>query len=230
MAHGLFQQPASRLLRPRPGAPCSDRPGRPGAPGWPARLAGLVLLILALSGAACSSTGTGGAGSSLAELTNPFLGPDNSDWLVGPVSRIATPDEIKGYLALRDDAAASAFIQQFWERRNPGRGASNPVLATFEERCEVADRKFTEGGLQGRRTDRGTILVLYGAPMKTGFEVAPAANQSAIEVWRYSPSAPPGLDGKQPDPTYRFTRRGDLTVLYVPRPGTQPLVPAAPPP
>jgi GWxTD domain-containing protein len=220
----------------RPRTAAADRPAWPRLPKRVrprsplATLAGSVLLALALAVLGCSTTGTGSVTSSLAELTNPFLGPDSSDWLVGPISRIATADEIKSFLALRDDAAAAAFIQQFWERRNPRQGAANSVLATFEERCEVADRKFAEGGLLGRRTDRGTILVLYGTPMKTGFEVAPAPNQSAIEVWRYSPSAPAGLDGKHPDELYRFTRRGELTVLYVPRPGSQPLVPVAAPP
>lgn len=191
-----------------------------------APLAALALIVVCLVCVACAGGGAPvSASTSLGELSNPFLGPDYSDWLVGPIARIASAEEVKTFLALHDDGAAATFVQQFWERRNPNRGGANPVQATFEERCEVADRKFSEGGLQGRRTDRGTILVLYGPPAKTGFEVAPSPRESAIEVWRYNPTAPAGLDGKHPDELYRFTKRGNLTVFYTPRPSM-----AMPPP
>jgi GWxTD domain-containing protein len=194
-----------------------------------------ALACLALAGlaglacAGCASVGGGGAGSvaAQAELTNPLLGPEYSAWLIGPVARIATPAEINAYLALRDDREAADYVQKFWERRNPRPGSRNPLLALFDERAEVADDKFNEAGVLGRRTDRGTILVLYGPPAKTGFEVPPRPNDPAIEVWQYGANAPAGLDGKRPQAFYRFAKRGDLTVLYVPRPGTR-LVPRTP--
>jgi GWxTD domain-containing protein len=190
--------------------------------------AGLLVAAAAFACQACASAAGGGA--ALVELVNPALGPDYSTWLVGPVARIASADERRTFLALRDDAAAAAFVQQFWERRNPGRGAGNPVLAAFDERREAADRKFSEGGVVGHQTDRGTILVLYGPPAKTGFEVALVPNQPGIEVWEYGAKAPAGLDGKQPDHYYRFSKRGDLTVFYTPRPGTQLGTPRTSPP
>ena len=198
------------------------------------RRARAALLALAcLAGAACAGGGgpIGSVGSvgAMADLTNPFLGPDYSAWLIGPVARIARPDEIKTYLALHDDGEAAAFIQQFWERRNPKPGQPNPLLARFEERSEVADKKYSEAGLLGRRTDRGTIFILYGPPGKGGFEVARRPTDPPIEVWQYAANAPAGLDGRHPDPFYRFTKRGELTVLYIPRPGSEPLVPAPPP-
>jgi GWxTD domain-containing protein len=178
-----------------------------------------ALLAAAFFGClACAGGPANNVAASLGDLANPFLGPDYTNWLAGPVSRIASADEIKSYLALHDDTAAAAYIQQFWERRNPTKGPANPALIAFDERCEVADQKFSEGGLLGRRTDRGTILILYGPPIKTGFEVAPSPRESAIEVWRYSPTAPTGLDGKRPDELYRFTKRANLTVFYTARP------------
>ncbi|HEY6322594.1 MAG TPA: GWxTD domain-containing protein [Thermoanaerobaculia bacterium] len=200
-----------------------------------ARLAALaqaaMLALACLAGASCSGGGAGSVGSigAMADLTNPFLGPDYSAWLIGPVARIARPEEIKTFLALHDDGEAAAFIQQFWERRNPKPGQANPLLARFEERSEVADKKYSEAGLLGRRTDRGTVFILYGPPGKGGFEVARRPTDPPIEVWQYGASAPAGLDGRHPDPFYRFTKRGELTVLYVPRPGSEPLS-AAPPP
>ncbi len=185
---------------------------RRGTPSPAAALACAVCLLCALL-AGCASGGAGNA--SAGDLTNPLLGPDLSIWLIGPVAHLATPEEVQQYLALRDDARANDFIQQFWDRRNPTKGPGNPVRAAFEERCDVADHKFTEGGVLGRRTDRGTILVLYGPPAKTGFEVPPRPNMSGIEVWDYAAGAPAGLDGKRPDRAYRFIKRGELTVRYL---------------
>jgi GWxTD domain-containing protein len=179
--------------------------------------AALVLAAVALAFLACAG---GPAGSrSAGDLINPFLSPEHSAWLVGPVAHIATPEEVRAYLALRDDAAATAFVDRFWASRNPTPSApNNPVLDAFDERSQVADVKFSEGGVLGRRTDRGTILVLYGTPAKTGFEVSPSPRDPGIEVWIYSPQAPAGLDGKRPQTAYRFIKRGEVTVFYTPRP------------
>lgn len=175
-----------------------------------------LLLALVLAGAAACSSGA--PARSAADLTNPFLGPERSSWLIGPVARIATREEIDAFLALRDDAQAEAFIDRFWESRDatpdePG----NPLRQAFDERAAEADRLYSEAGYRGRRTDRGTIHVLYGPPSKTDFEVSPLPRGPAIELWTYTSGSPAGLDGKRPAPAYRFIKRGDLTVFYVPR-------------
>lgn len=177
------------------------------------RLASLALVVL-IGAQACSSAP---AGRSAADLTNPFLGPELSSWLIGPIARIATPEEAQAFLALQDDAQAQAFIQQFWAKRdaNPDK-PGNPLEEAFQERAAEADRLYTEAGFRGRRTARGTIYVVYGPPTGTEFEVSPNPNDSPIEVWTYSATAPTGLDGKRPIPSYRFIKRGDLTVTYIP--------------
>jgi GWxTD domain-containing protein len=175
-----------------------------------------LLLVLALGGAlACSS---GAPARSAADLTNPFLGPERSSWLIGPLARIATREEVDGFLALRDDAQAEAFIDRFWASRDATPNEpDNPLRQAFEERAAEADRLYSEAGYRGRRTDRGTIHVLYGPPSKTDFEVSPLPGDPAIELWTYTSAAPAGLDGKRPASAYRFIKRGDLTVFYVPR-------------
>ncbi len=185
---------------------------------------------LALLAFACAGGGTGTPSRTFAELLNPFLGVERSSWLVGPVSRLATPQEVDEYLQIRDDGQAEAFIEQFWARRDaapdkPG----NPLREAFEERAADADRLYSEAGYLGRRTDRGTIYVLYGAPGKVDFEVPPMQNDPPIEVWVYGSDAPAGLDGRRPVGRYRFTRRGDLTVTYVPRDLSDPRVRLQPP-
>jgi GWxTD domain-containing protein len=173
---------------------------------------GPTLVLLALLAAGC---GGGASSRSRAELTNPFLGPEHSAWLIGPVARIATPDEIREFLALQDDRQAEAFVQAFWDHRDPARDKpGNPIREAFDARSEDADRKYSEAGLLGRRTDRGAIYVVYGPPSKVEFEVSPIPNGSPIEVWTYGADAPSGLDARRPG-IYRFVKQGDRTVLYV---------------
>lgn len=178
-------------------------------------LTALGLLAGLASLAACGGGVTASRG--VADLANPLLGPEFTSWLVGPISRLATPEEIQAYLALTDDSQAREFIERFWEKRDatPGR-EGNPLRTAFEERAASADRMFSEAGYLGRRTDRGTIFVLYGRPSQQDYEVAPSPEEPPIELWVYDEKAPAGLDGRRPG-SYRFTKRGDLTVLYVPR-------------
>jgi GWxTD domain-containing protein len=183
------------------------------------RALALAALVLGVALAGCASGGGGhlpGVEHNLAELTNPALGPDYSQWLVGPIAYLATKDEVAAYLGLKEDKAAESFIEQFWARRNPKGRSENAVLQTFEERGTEADRLYTESGFLGRRTDRGTIYVLYGKPQTIDFEVPPASGAPPIEVWKYALNAPAGLTGRPPSPVYRFMKRGDLTVFYIP--------------
>jgi GWxTD domain-containing protein len=173
--------------------------------------------LLLLTGLLAAGCGGGAAPRSLADLTNPFLGLETSSWLIGAVSRIATPEEIEAYLALRDDAAARAFIESFWAKRDPAPDKpGNPLREAFEERGTTADRLYSEAGFLGRRTDRGTIYVLYGPPSKVDFEVSPTPGEPPIELWQYGPAAPTGIDARRPAASYRFIKRGDLTVTYTP--------------
>lgn len=188
-----------------------------------------AFLLLALLAAGCG--GGVSTSRSLTELTNPFLGPENSVWLVGPIARIATPAEIQDYLALRDDAQAEAFIDTFWQRRDPsGEKPGNPFRETFERRAADADRLYSEAGYLGRRTDRGLLYVLYGRPEKVEYDVSPVPNGPPVEVWSYGSGSPSGLDGKRPAGTYHFIKSGDLTVSYFPGIRSGPFVlPSEPP-
>jgi GWxTD domain-containing protein len=179
-------------------------------------LLGLAAVPLLAGALACGSAAP--RATSAADLTNPFLGPEQSSWLIGPIARIASPEEIRTYLALTDEAQATQFIDRFWAQRDPNPGKpGNPLREAFDERSLEADRLFTEAGFRGRRTDRGTIFVVYGPPTKTDFEISPAPGEPAIEAWTYAGTSPAGLDGKKPASLYRFMKRGDLTVTYVPR-------------
>jgi GWxTD domain-containing protein len=171
-------------------------------------LAALVAALAVLGMAGCGSTSTGSTTDPVGR-TNLRLGPDHSHWLLGPIARMATPEEIDAYLALDDDFAALELVDAFWSRR----GAE--ARRSFEQRVQAADRRYGEGGVLGRRTPRGTIHVLYGEPESIEFEI-PLEGGEPVVVWEYPEDAPVGLDGKTPDRFYRFRKRGDLTVPYQP--------------
>lgn len=195
-------------------------------------LLGLAAVPLLAGALACGSGAP--RTTNAADLTNPFLGPEQSSWLIGPIARIATPEEIKAYMAISDEAEATQFIDRFWAERDPNPGKpGNPLREAFDERSAEADRLFTEAGYRGRRTDRGTVFVLYGPPTKTDFEISPTPHDSAVEAWTYAGTTPAGLDGRKPASLYRFIKRGDLTVTYVPRESSDPRLrerPGLPPP
>jgi len=191
---------------------------------------GTALLLLALLAAGCGGGG-GSISLSRAKLTNPFLGPEYTAWLVGAVSRLATPQEIQEYLALKDDGQAGAFIEAFWERRDPApEKPGNPLRDAFDRRSAEADRLYSEAGLLGRRTDRGVLYILYGPPQKVDHEVSPVPNGPPVEAWIYGSGSPAGLDGRRPAGVYRFIKAGDVTVSYTPGFRTGPLVPPSEPP
>ncbi|MDX1382474.1 MAG: GWxTD domain-containing protein [Thermoanaerobaculia bacterium] len=152
------------------------------------------------------------------ELLQPFLGASYSQWLVGAVGRMATPEEIDGFMALRADAEAEAFVAEFWRRRDPDPDAAgNPTKELFDQRVAEADRRFSEAAYSGSRTDRGTILILYGEPERISFEEQRDVSEPDVELWQYPKKAEEGLDGRRPQRKYRFARRGDLTTFYRPR-------------
>jgi GWxTD domain-containing protein len=174
-----------------------------------ALVAGLVSLFLLVPGLQAARE------PSIGELTNFALSPELSQWLVGPVSRIATESEIRQYLAVDDDDAARKFIEDFWRRRQSDEIAwpDEQPRAVFDRRAEEADRLFTEGVNLGRRTDRGGIHVLYGPPAEKKFESDPNIRMGPLEVWEYGKKSEKGLDGKRPKRLYRFVKSGDVTVL-----------------
>jgi GWxTD domain-containing protein len=150
------------------------------------------------------------------DLTNTHLSPALAPWLVGAIGRMAKPEEVEGWLELRDDAAASAYIEQFWSRRDPDPARpGNPLRELFEEREREADRRFSEAGYLGRRTDRGGTFVLYGEPTKVEFEIARREGEPPVERWDYASAARVGLNGRRPLAEYRFVKKGDLTVFFV---------------
>lgn len=153
-----------------------------------------------------------------ADLFNPLLGLEYSHWLVGPVADVATAKEVNAYLALASDEEAARFIDDFWARRAEGYGFfDKKPRQVFEERAAEADKRFSEGALPGRNTDRGKVWVVYGEPAEIVFEKPIDEGVPTLEVWKYAKDAGEGLDGQPPKRVYRFVEIDGSKVLFTGR-------------
>lgn len=177
---------------------------RPATERW------LVLVSMALLAMALAPLGAavGQEFGDRFEWTNPLLGPRYAQWLVGPISQIATAEERQAFLALENDQEAAAFIERFWSERR------SPLRAIYERRAEEADRRYSEGAYPGRKTDRGALYVLYGDPATVEYEEFRNVEEPDVELWRYAKDAEVGLDGNKPRRLYRFAKDGDLTRMF----------------
>jgi GWxTD domain-containing protein len=85
-------------------------------------------------------------------------------WLDQDVKWIITPQERKAFLSLSNDEERDAFIEAFWQRRNPN--PNSPVNTYKEEyyrRIAYANEHFSDGE-PGWKTDRGMIYIKFGPP------------------------------------------------------------------
>ncbi len=117
-------------------------------------------------------------------------GRSYSQWLVGPSRawRRARRSTATWRCRRRRGARLSSRPSG---RRDPTRRAGNPLRELFESARAEADSRFSEAGYAGRRTDRGTIYMLYGAPKaRCDFEIAAARASRALEVWTYDADVP----------------------------------------
>lgn len=142
------------------------------------------------------------------DWTNPLLGPRYAQWLVGPIGYIAGEKGRAEFLALTSDQSAEEFVGRFWS------GQRADLEALYERRAAEADRLYSEAAYPGRRTDRGTLYVLYGEPSEIEYEQYLNVEDPPVELWSYSKGASPGLDGTRPRKLYRFAKDGDLTRLF----------------
>lgn len=207
---------------------------KPWKGGSGGRAATLALLGIVLAAAPVTS---GLKQRDAADLTNFFLGPELAQWLVGPIAHLASEKERRDYLALNEDSEAAAFVAGFWERRGPNLvfPPTGPKI-TFYERAQEADRTYSEGTRLGRRTDRGTVFILYGPPDSIEFGSSPTRGGEPVEVWNYS-TREKGLDGNKPDRRYAFRKEENLTGFFplsavkIPRKTRSPIrAPGIPPP
>ena len=107
----------------------------------------------------------------------------NLDLAINALRHIATDDEVSqmhGFLS-----TDSKKFQEFWNKKNPDTTrAYNPVMAEYYRRVDEAIQKYSMAKeVDGYRTDRGRILILFGHPSHIDRSLKPTSVPT--EVWTY---------------------------------------------
>ena len=85
-------------------------------------------------------------------------------WLNQEVPYIITDEERKSFMSLSNDEERDAFIESFWQRRNPNPDSpENEYREEHYRRIQYANDHFA-AGKPGWKTDRGHIYIAFGKP------------------------------------------------------------------
>ncbi|MDE1156301.1 MAG: GWxTD domain-containing protein [Acidobacteriaceae bacterium] len=85
-------------------------------------------------------------------------------WLDEDVRWIITDEETRSFKSLTNDEERDAFIEEFWQRRNPNpESLDNEYRDQHYARIIYANEHFA-AGKPGWMTDRGHIYIAYGKP------------------------------------------------------------------
>src|SRR6266403_5542573 len=118
-------------------------------------------------------------------------------WLNEEVAYIITDEERAAFKQLSNDEERDNFIEQFWLRRDPTPDTvENEYKEEHYRRIAYANEHFA-AGVQGWRTDRGRIYIVFGAPDSTDShpsggtyyrpqeEGGGSTSTYPFETWRY---------------------------------------------
>jgi len=147
-----------------------------------------------------------------AEKADPY-----QRWLNEEVVYIISDAERGAFLKLATDEEREHFVDQFWEVRNPTRGAAeNAFKEEHYRRIAWANEHYrTASGRKGWQTDRGYIYIAYGPPDEieshpSGGNPATSQPPYPFEYWWYK-----HVDGVGDAVSIRFIDRmgtGDFHV------------------
>jgi GWxTD domain-containing protein len=88
-------------------------------------------------------------------------------WVDEDVRWIISDQELKAFKTLSNDEERDAFIEAFWQRRNPNPDSpENEFREEHYRRIAYANEHYA-AGKPGWMTDRGMIYIKYGAPDST---------------------------------------------------------------
>jgi GWxTD domain-containing protein len=97
------------------------------------------------------------------ELRQELKGPYKT-WLTQEVPYIISDEERKAFMSLSNDEEREAFIENFWQRRNPNPDSpENEYRDEHYRRIQYANDHFA-AGKPGWKTDRGRIYIMWGKP------------------------------------------------------------------
>uniref|UniRef100_E6QKA5 GWxTD domain-containing protein n=1 Tax=mine drainage metagenome TaxID=410659 RepID=E6QKA5_9ZZZZ len=85
-------------------------------------------------------------------------------WLTQDVAYIISDEEARAFKNLSNDEERDAFMEQFWQRRNPNPDSpDNEFREEHYRRIAYANEHFA-AGKPGWKTDRGRIYISWGKP------------------------------------------------------------------
>jgi len=130
-------------------------------------------------------------GLALGVATASDLPKRYQDWLTGPTSYLLTRPEREAFLHLATDQEREAYVERFWELRNPEPNSGrNEFKEEFYRRIAYANAFLgREAGSDGWRTDRGRTYILLGRP-QTSMSYLGHQELYPVELWFH---ANPGL-------------------------------------
>jgi len=118
-------------------------------------------------------------------------------WINEDVRWIITNEELSAWKKLATNAERDAFIEGFWQRRDPTPDTEeNEYKDEHYRRIAYANEHFA-AGIPGWRTDRGRMYIMYGKPdtidshpmggpyMRPAEEGGGNTETYPFEVWRY---------------------------------------------
>ncbi len=141
--------------------------------------------------------------------------PPVKKWGKGPVSYLLAEQEEKGYKKLKSEEEREAFIEEFWERRNPREmEVPNPFQARFYARVDSVDRLLKEQGIPaGWKSDLGRVLILLGQADDFQLAAVDAGGGAQASPEVAGPDRGFGTGGG-PDPQAGQQRTVKITMLY----------------
>jgi GWxTD domain-containing protein len=103
---------------------------------------------------------------------------------IDALRHIATEAELDSINAFSSSKSMKAFMA-FWRKRNPDTTrAYNPAMAEYYRRVDETIKRFSSANeMDGYRTDRGRIYILFGSPSFTNRLLKP--NSVPTEIWTY---------------------------------------------
>jgi GWxTD domain-containing protein len=97
------------------------------------------------------------------ELGQELKGPYKK-WANEDVRWIITDQEMKAFKSLSNDEERDAFIEQFWQRRNPDPESPENTFRDENYRRIAYSNEHFAAGKPGWMTDRGHMYIAYGKP------------------------------------------------------------------
>ncbi len=131
------------------------------------------------------------------------------------ISYIATDHEKDIFLMLDNDRDRQAYINIFWNQRDPTKGTpENEFKEEHLRRFEYANYYFRHGSpMPGWKTDRGRIHIILGPPLSR--EAIDSKELYPVEIWDYHGGGDTGLPPAFRVVFYKKWGHGDFQ-LYVP--------------